>query len=181
MKKSIAALAAIVFILGACGSDSGGSDSGGGDSGGSASSDSIYVEPLAAELASGDSPMTLEEATCAAEKIVGEISDDRFAELGMTVDALSSVEDLDFTDDEVDVILDSFSGCFDLKAAMATQFASDGTFSEDDANCIADELGEEQLKNAMRAGLTGDEDPAVVEAFQSAIIDAFGACNVVPG
>lgn len=149
----LVATVALVFGAAACG---GGDDSGGGGDG--ADADSPLVQALAANLLEDgeDSPVaSQEEAECWASGVVGGIGEDRLTELGVTPEDVGDIEDLALTDDEVSVVVDSLFGCADVQQAFADQFAAD--FGEEAATCIAEQLDEDLVKQALTASIAGDD------------------------
>lgn len=157
--------AALTFGLAACGGD---------DEGGAAGSP--LAEALATEIMaeSESSPVgSEEEATCWANKIVGDIGEDRLAELGMTVDDIKDVEDYDFTPEEMSTMVDAMFSCVDVKAAFAAEFEEE--FGAEGAKCLADELDEDLVKDAMLADQSGGEPS---EEFMQAFLDIAADCDL---
>lgn len=167
--KVAAGLAAVVLLVASCGDS---------DGGGGSSADPELVAALTAELASDDSGFPADVAECSAEKIVNGIGADRLSELGVTVDNVDDVQSIDFTDGELDTIVDSFDDCKPLKELLAEEFSGDGTFSEADAKCLVDELPDNTLKDAFRAGLSGAD--AASDDFNRDFLDAIAACDIIP-
>lgn len=163
---------AATLLLAACGDSDGGGDA-----------DPALVAALADELASPDddgspSPFPRDDAECAAEKIISGIGAGRLAELGVTADDVGEVEELDFTDSELDTIVDSLGDCSDLPRLMADQLAADGALSAEDADCFADEFDEGLLKDVFKGVFQGEElgdDPP--EDFLNAFIDVAAECD----
>jgi hypothetical protein len=178
IRRSIAILA-LVATAAACGGDDDGG--GGGDS---AAADTPIGQALTDELmAEGeDSPVSTEdEARCVAGGIVSEIGEDRLAELGVTVDSLgaSDIEDIDFTDAEAEKIVDAMFDCIDIKAALATEFEAD--FGADGAQCLADNLDEEMVRDLMASSFLGDESAEMPEEFFQAFLDIAAECDLPIG
>jgi hypothetical protein len=163
---ALLAAAALTVGLGACG--------GGDDEGGAAGSP--LAEALAADIldeAEGSPVATEEEANCWANQIVDEIGEDRLEELGMTVDNVGDIEDYDFTDEEMSSMVDSMFDCIDVKAAFAEEFEAD--FGAEGAECLADALDEDLVKEVMLAEQTGDEPSA---EFMQTFLDIAAECNL---
>ena len=163
-----AVLVMFALVAAACGGDD--------DSG--APTDSPLVQAIAASADSDpDSPLSnREDAECFASKIVGDIGEDRLAELGVTAENAGSIDDIDFSSDELGVVVDSLDDCVDLKALMAEEFEED--FGAEAAGCLADELDGDVLKDAMRAGFS-DEEPT--EDFIQAFLDVAAKCDLPLG
>ena len=174
----IAAVLGAVVIAGCGDSD----DSGGGDGG----SDSELVDAMAAQLTEDESvPVSEDEAQCIAGDIVDGVGEDRLEELGVTAESVSDdsagdITELDFTDEEVTVLVDAIDGCADLKAIFAESMSADGTVSADDAECLVDELPDDFVRGALEASFSG-QDPTASEEFTNDLIDAMSACDVAPG
>jgi hypothetical protein len=160
----LVAAVALVFGAAACGGDD---DSSGG---GGADADSPLVQALAANMVEegGESPVAnQEEAECWASGVVGGIGEDRLGELGVTPESVGDIEDLDLTDEEVAVVVDSLFDCADVQQAFADMFAAD--FGDEAATCIADKLDEDFVKQAMSASIAGDDAEPSAE-----FLEAFG-------
>jgi len=157
-------IGALTFGAGACG---GGDDEAG--EGGSLR-DALAVTMLEEQ---GGSPVaTPEQADCWAGGVVDGIGEDRLAELGMTPEAVSDVDEYDFTEREIDTVVDSLFGCTDVQQAFADQFAAD--FGDEAAQCIADELDADLVKEALKASIAGagsEPSPEFVERFTQIATD----------
>jgi len=169
MRKLITMTAFVAVLAAACGGD-----------GGVDVSDSPLAQAMAADFASDpDSPFGgQDEADCFAGKVVGDIGEDRLGDLGVTVDSVGDIEDIDFTDSEVDTVVDAVADCVDLSAAIAGELEED--FGAEAATCVADKLDTDLLKEAMRSGITG-EDLEPSEDFLQAFLDVAAECNVPIG
>lgn len=170
MKKLAITLCAVVLVATACGGD-----------------DDVSVDgsPVAAALAdqmmSDDdgAPITSrEEAECFAGKTVGSIGEDRLAELGVTASNVGDIEDIAFTDDEINSVVDALGDCIDIEAAMAQEFEDD--FAPEDASCLASELGEDTLKEMFALGLS-DPEADMTEDFFQTFLDAAATCDLPLG
>lgn len=152
IRNTTALLAATALALGlsACGGD----DAGEGDAAGSP-----LAEAIAADIVSdGGMVSSEEEATCWANKIVDGIGEDRLNELGVTVEDVGDVDELDFDDGEVDVMVDSMFDCVDVKTLFAASFADEA--GGEVADCIAEALDEDLVKEVVKASLAGTEPSA---------------------
>ncbi|MFM8855866.1 MAG: hypothetical protein ACKOI2_01405 [Actinomycetota bacterium] len=166
MRKVTLLIGAGVLIVGGCG----GSDS-------SSSADSPLVEALSSEIyaesASGVS--TEEEATCVAGSIVTGIGPERLEELGMTVDNVGDIEDYQFSDDEIDVIVDSLVGCVDVKAALAQEMTSQ--WGGEGAECVAENLNDDFIRTIMAAALR-DPSAEMPDEFFQTFLDIAAECDL---
>ena len=117
LKRLLIAAVLGAAVLAGCGDSD---DSGGGDGG----SDSELVDAMAAQLTEDESvPVSEDEAQCIAGDIVDGVGEDRLEELGVTADSVSDdsagdITELDFTDEEVTVLVDSIDGCADLEGHL---------------------------------------------------------------
>ena len=144
------------------------------------SADPALVAALAEQLASDDSPFTAEVANCASEKILGGISTDRLVELGLSADNVPEADQIDFTDSEVDLVVDSLGDCADLSDLMAEDLAADGVIPAESAECFGNEIDDDVMKDAFRITLRdSNADPSA--AFQEAFLEAILACDIPLG
>lgn len=148
---------------------------GGNDS--SSSADSPLVEALSSEIyaesASGVS--TEEEATCVAAAIVTGIGEDRLQSLGMTVDNVGDIENYEFSDDEIDVIVDSLIGCVDVKTALAQEMTSQ--WGGEGADCVAENLDDDFIRTIMAAALR-DPSAEMPDEFFQTFLDIAAECDL---
>ena len=175
LRRSLAILA-LVATVAACGGD----DSDGGDT---AAADTPVGRALTEEFMaeSDDSPIsTEEEARCVAGGIVSGIGEDRLEELGVTADSAvgSEIDDIDFTADEVSTIVDAMFDCVDVQAALATEFEED--FGAEGAQCVAENLDEDLMRDLMASSMVGDEEEMPQEFFQ-AFLDVAAECDLPLG
>ena len=172
MRKMMLAFLAFALVAGACGGD---------DDDTVSADDSPLVGALADEIASGAEPgdfaPTREEAECWAGRIVGGIGEDRLTELGVTVDNVGDIEDYEFSDGEIDTIVDGLDECTDLQGALAEVFEED--FGAEGAECVAGELEGDLLKDLFRASLSGADEPP--EEFFQVFLDIAAKCDLPLG
>ncbi|MCP5026148.1 MAG: hypothetical protein GY929_07660 [Actinomycetia bacterium] len=153
------------LVLSSCG----GSDD---DSGG----DSAIGQAISAELmADGDTPFTQEEADCAGQKIVSEVGEDRLIELGVSEEDAGDIQDYDFSDDEIENIGSAVFGCVDNFIARA--LTASGDFSDEDAECLGNELDSDIEELFVQSAFTDDEMP---DEIVTALFAAFAECGVTP-
>ncbi|MEM7285116.1 MAG: hypothetical protein AAF480_02100 [Actinomycetota bacterium] len=173
MRKLMIILGAIAIVASACGGDD--------DDGGVAAADSPLVSAIADEIVDGsdpDSPVgTRQEAECWAGRIVGGIGESRLAELGVSVNDVGELDEYDFSDGEIDTIVDSLGDCVDLRALMAQEMVGD--LGEDAANCVADAFDDGFLSDLMKASFRGEE-PGGDEFFQT-MLDIAAECDLPLG
>lgn len=172
--RTVAAVATMTLAVAACGSDSGG---GGASAGADTPVGKALTEEILSDAADDDGSVaqTEEEARCWSGKIVDGVGEDRLAELGVTADRVGDIEDIDFTDAELDTLVDGMFECIDVKAAFATQFEED--FGEEGAQCLADELDQDLIKDIMKLAVSGDDSEPPDEFFQ-AFLDIAAKCDL---
>lgn len=169
-------IVALAATAAACGGDD---DGGGGDS---AAADTPIGQALTAELLSEteDSPIgTEEEARCVAGGIVSGIGEDRLTELGVTPESVGNIEDIGFDADEADEIVDAMFSCVDVKAALAEEFEAE--FGAEGAECLADGLGDDRLRELMASSFLGDESEEMSDEFFQEFLDIAADCDVPLG
>jgi hypothetical protein len=153
---TLALVAATPLTIAACGGDD---DAGGGDT-----RQRIIDEMMAGEDAEGP---TAEQAECMADGIIDALGEDRANEL-LEVEGDAEIEDV-LTPDEQATFAQLGVGCVDARAMMTEQMVASG-MSEEEAECVVDAIGDEQLEEMMEAEIAGGTaDPA-------AIADAVTTC-----
>jgi hypothetical protein len=184
----IAALAGLLLLAG-CGDGDDDTappieDSDDGDDGDGGGSDDPLVQAMTTWLSTSEDvpPFDEDEAECVAQGVVDGVGSDRLEELGVTEEAMASEEgveltDVEFTDDEVAVVIDSMEGCADLKALLAESIADDGTISAEDAECLVDELPEDFIRQGFEAEFAGD-DITESQDLQNTMFDAIANCDI---
>lgn len=174
MKKLVMVFLVVALAGAACGGDDDG--------------DAVSVEDSAVAAALADSVMdseddsspitSREDAECFAGQTVGSIGEDRLAELGVTASNVGEIDEIDFTESEINLIVDALGDCIDLEQAMADEFAED--FGQEAADCLAGELGEDLLKDMFALGFA-DPEAELGEEFFQVFLDAAGECDLPLG
>lgn len=178
----MAAAAALVLALGACGSDSKGS---GADTGEITADEQPYVDAMVKSIqADATAPFTDDQANCLAKGMVNIIGIDEFEKAGITPenigdgnDAVLSELPTQKTEDLVKLVFDG--GCFSFGKLMADQLTQDTSLpiEKDKAECLGDAMGKsDAFRKAFVSSLTGDTgtDPfAEVDIFKM-----FSDCGV---
>lgn len=145
MQKLRVMVAVLAFVAVSCGGDEG--------SGGGASDDPRVREVAEILQDEQDFPMSDEEANCAAERIVDGVDDstlnqmlaDPEGDLGEVADAEMAL-----------VVLDGIFDCADIEDLMVQSMMEDGT-PEDQARCVAEGFGEDELRSFMEMAVAEDE------------------------
>ena len=131
----------VVAMAAACGSS------------GPAADDPTVLEVQDVLQGEQDFPMSDDEANCAARNIVDEVDSDTLdamlanpgADLGEVADPETSLK-----------VLDGIFDCVDVEDMMIQSMIEDGTPREE-AECLANGFGEDELRDFMRAASAGDD------------------------
>lgn len=115
------------------------------------------------------------ESDCVAEGIVGGIGAERLAEVGVTV-ATPSPLGVDLTDAEGDIFIDTLFGCVDMRQSFIDNIVGPD-LSEEDANCVVDEMGMDFILDGTRTGLLTPED-IDFDAYLEVVEAAGESCGV---
>ncbi len=129
-----------------------------------------------ADSEDGSVAQTEEEARCWSGKIVDEVGEDRLSELGVTAQSVGDLDEIDFTEDELDTVVDGMFDCIDVNAAFAKQFEAD--FGAEGAQCVADELDQDLVKDMMKAALAGGDTSEPPDEFFQAFLDIAAECDL---
>lgn len=87
-----------------------------------------------------------DQAACAATRIVDTLGPPRLSELGYRpATSGASLNDIDLTDAERDIVAAQFTGCVDMRDAVASLFMGDGDMQTKEAVCMADGLQQQDL------------------------------------
>ena len=154
---ALALVAAAPLTVAACSGDD--DDAGGGDT-----RQRIMDEMMAGDEADGP---TAEQAGCMADGIIDALGEDRAKEL-LEVDDDAEIEDV-LTPEEQETFAQLGVGCVDARAMMTEQMVATGMTAEQ-AECVVDAIGDEQLEEMMEAEIAGGS------ADQAAIADAVATC-----
>ncbi|MEM9203066.1 MAG: hypothetical protein AAGC53_15505 [Actinomycetota bacterium] len=139
-----------------------------------AASDPRVTEIKAVLQADDSLVITDTEATCAADRLVDELPSE-------TIDELLANPDLEIDaaerPEEAETVLNVLLDCVDLERAMIDSMVADGTPLED-AQCMANEFGEDELRRLFAISQADDDDEAALgEAFEI-VFGAMAACDV---
>lgn len=176
--RILAAAAAMASLLTGCGGES--------------DSDAV-VEALAADLqeneAFGDATISVDDAHCAAERVVNALGAERVEQIGYTHE--NEAADLGMlSDDEIETVARQLIRCIDgvddvLTATVSRGLVEDTTVglpvNEENSQCVAqallEGLGPERL---LTVSIAGDGDPfseaVLTEADAEIVADAFVDC-----
>lgn len=128
-----------------------------------------------------------DEAECAAEAIVDAVGEDRLSELGYRpATPGASLNDIELTVDERELVVDAVEECVDMTEAVAAMFYGDGRIRPRAASCLAEGLADRgQLRPFVVAVVFGTsvdpfaDDGALATAMleQSVVCVPDGAFN----
>ncbi|MEM9467628.1 MAG: hypothetical protein AAGA90_19795 [Actinomycetota bacterium] len=171
MKKHLFVLTlAVAMVATACGGDDGGGDT-------SAPTDPRGEQILAMLADDEDFPLTESEANCTANNMLDDLDD-------ATIDALINDPDAEMGDvadpEEAVVAVDALLDCIDLEAMMVEQMTADGSMTADQAQCVADEFGEDDLRSFIRASALPEDqvDDSAAEEFVTKLFSIAGECGL---
>ena len=181
MRRISMAVLALAVVAAACSSDSGGdglSDSE------QAIADAIRDEILADQ--DPDDPFGETEAQCVGDGTVRELGTDGLLEIGINAENADPGDAFETaTPEQIDSIIDVTLECVDFRQVLVDSITADSSISDESAGCLADALGgDEFLRPAVAAGLTGDDfefgdDPELTETLFAAITDCLTAEELV--
>jgi hypothetical protein len=111
----------------------------------------LLIEGLEYDFTASEADLDLwtppaDEAECAATRIVDTLGPPRLSELGYRpATSGASLNDIDLTDAERDIVASTFAACVDMRQAVASLFMGDGDMESREALCIADGLEQQDL------------------------------------
>lgn len=120
--------------------------------------DTPIGQALTEKYLEGGGVTSEEEARCVAGGIVDGVGEDRIEELGFTPDNVDMIQSADFTDEEIDTMLDVYFDCVDVRQVIVANLAAN--VGEEAADCVAENLSEDVLRDFVAAGNFGVDMPA---------------------
>ena len=114
-----------------------------------------------------------EEARCVAGGIIDSLGEARIEELGFTPDDVDMFEGADFTDDEIDTMVDVWFDCVDFRQLLAANLAAEN--GDEVADCFAENVPDDALRDFVKASNFGVDLP--VESEQ-ALRDVAAECGM---
>lgn len=157
---SLALLTVVPLALAACGGDDD-------DAGGSGDLVARVADKMMENA--DESQLTRDEAECAAGKAVALLGNDRTRDL-LKTEGDADIESL-LKPEEQEKFFTEVLSCLDVGDLMSQQLADSG-MSEDQIDCLIDQIGEDKLADAIAAS-AGGTDPDGSEYF-----DAVIACGI---
>ena len=145
----------------------------------------LLIEGLLYDFTASESDLDLwvppaDQAACAATRVVDTLGPPRLSELGYRPATTgASLNDIDLTDAERDIVATAFTGCVDMREAVASLFMGDGDMESKEAICLADGLQQQDLLDPFaRAWAFGQTvNPSADEGvLASALISLAGVC-----
>ena len=136
--------------------------------------DTAVGRALTEQLLAGAAVNNEQEARCLAGSTVEAIGEDRLANLGVTADDVSGVGGADFTSGEIEMLVDAFFDCVDIRRVLASNLAGDA--GDEAAACLSENLPEGALRDIVRSfNFEGQELPTESE---QALRDVAASCGV---
>ncbi|UDY36793.1 hypothetical protein [Dermatobacter hominis] len=111
----------------------------------------LLIEGLEYDFTASEADLDLwvppaDQAACAATRIVDTLGPPRLSELGYRpATSGASLNDIDLTDAERDIVASNFAGCVDMRDAVASLFMGDSDMQSKEAVCLADGLAKQDL------------------------------------
>lgn len=140
--------------------------------------DQALVDALTNDILSDSDSFTTDadEAQCVSEGVYDALGADRLAEVGITVDS-PDPDDADLNRDDASTVIDAIFDCVDMKASFANSMEGDGITSEQ-ASCVADEFGDDGLKELFIDSLVATDDLGPSDAFIASFTEAAVECGI---
>ena len=173
MKRVLVIVAAAILCLGACGDD----DDAGvfGDGGDLSAEEQEQADRVAASILADNSPdfgeVTPEQAECVGVGIVRGLGAERTAEIEWEEDDFDGV----FYEADAPIVVDAVVTCVDMGRFFAASFSQTGEVSEEEAQCIADDVSDDEMKALLEHSFVKpDASPSTEIAVQ--LVDAVVEC-----
>lgn len=170
MKKHLIWMTAVfALVAAACGSDDGGGNT-------SAPTDPRGQQLVAMLQADSDFPVSDAEANCTANNMIANLDDS-------TIDAMLDDEDIDMAElpnpEDGLKALDAMFDCVDVEQMMVDQMVADGS-SEEEARCIAQEFGEDEIRGFMEMAALPEDQVDESAAFEivGQMFEVMATCGV---
>lgn len=145
----IAAVCALPLTAIACGGDD------------EVSADEVK-DKIVEQMTEGEEAMTEEQAECLADGVVADFGVERANELAETPDT-EDIEDV-LTASEIETFSNLAVTCIDVRQIAIDSMLGSG-LSQEQAECVVDSLGDEDLQAMVSAGMSGGEaDTSAVES-----------------
>lgn len=121
------------------------------------------------KITDGDDAPTGEQAGCMADGLIASLGEKRVKELLEVPDG-SDIEDV-LSSDEQAKFASAAVACIDARSMVRDQLVGSG-FSEADADCVLDAIGEDELDAMIESSMTGGEPS------EDVLTDAILACGL---
>ena len=172
--RVVATIAAVIFVFSACGADDNKSSLSG--------EDAQLAQALAESF--GDPPWANEEARfCIADGMVTGMggSDAIETKYRLTASGIRAGVEVDSLDEaDAEAVAGAYRSCIDVRSLTVSQLQEFEGFSESEANCLADAIGDDVFIDVLVSGLRADRGK-VADAqnnLRSARVAAGESCNV---
>lgn len=150
--KIMATLMTVVVLATACGDDGGG--------GGSAvSANDPLVQAIVDDVLADSNGITADrgEAECFVTGVVGTVGKARLSELGVTETNIQNLDEIDWTDQEAESVIDDMFRCMDMAQTFVQQMDL-GDLDSAQSDCVRGVFTEDVLKDFFLASFR-NEDP----------------------
>lgn len=119
----------------------------------------------ASMMESGDDEfaLTQEQADCVGEGMVDKIGVDKLQEYGILTEDLTAddtVSDVTFEESDADGAAETIVGCADMQSLMSEQFSAGGDLTDEQVDCLNEQLDDEALTKMFSLVFQGKEDEA---------------------
>jgi hypothetical protein len=174
MKRVLVIAVVAVLFLGACGDDDDGGGALNGGGGDLNAEEQEMADKISAELQSGeedDLPLTPEQADCVGSGMVEAVGVEKLSTIDFAADEVEFLLSPEDAEEAADVMV----SCVDIQEAFAESFTADGSVSQESAQCIADKLDDDMLKDFFAQVFQGNDDEPSAE-FTRAITDGMTDC-----
>ena len=157
---------------------------GGSIAGSSADPSDPLVQSIALAMAEDEGDMLLgdpSDSECFARRTVGGLGADRLADLEVTIDNPFDEDDIpgiDFTDAEINTLIDNLDHCIDLEANLARGIANNGNMSLAEAECVAESFGTSTIRDWLAGDFRGDESDEFEARLQDAFERTVSSCDI---
>ena len=172
MKKTAAALCAVVLTLSACGN--------GDDDKAKENIKAAVLEEEGGSLTGGTEP-TEEQADCIADGMVDDVGVEALQEYELLDEDLEindQAAPTDMAEDDAQALAGVFVDCIDVDEMFADQFNSgEQELTEEQQSCITDAIDEDAMKDGLAASFQGETDEgftAMQEEMMSCVMPDAG-------
>jgi hypothetical protein len=133
--------------------------------------DCVDVRPLMVEGMTQDGDLTAEQAACLGD----DLSDDELVEL-LTSAFVDGSEDVEIDPALYEPLADAMLNCMDFGALLVEEFTAAGDLSAESAQCLADGISDDLLRQVIVAGMAETDTSAAEAALAREVMAAAPEC-----